>query len=175
MASVQAHAAVAPPLGGVKKPFIARRGEHGLAQVVDLSLELLHAEKIGLMFGEPVEESLAHRGANAVEIERGNAKHGDNQQTRTGGWLPAERGRKPPERVAGPTITGQAGPGHGLPVVGKGGTLMRRFLPVQRGSRCGGGAGSAPTEPPSHQPPTTSQKVTHESRSFPGPDRKSVG
>src|SRR5690606_35555560 len=75
-AAIDRHAAVALLGGGVAKPgAIARRQEFRPDQLVFLGLGLLHAEHVGLLLGEPIEEALAGCRAQAVGVEADDA-HG---------------------------------------------------------------------------------------------------
>src|SRR5690606_11732290 len=73
---VDGHAAVALLRGGVAEPGLVAGGQElRPRELVLLGLGFLDAEDVGVLRGEPVEESLAGRRAQAVGVEAGDA-HG---------------------------------------------------------------------------------------------------
>jgi len=79
-AGVDTDAAVAFFLGVVKSAAEAvARHEFGL-EVGGLRLEFLHADDVGALSGQPVEEAFGGGGADAVEVGRYNAHRGFIQE-----------------------------------------------------------------------------------------------
>ena len=62
-ARVDGDAAVPGPMRRKDVPLKAADRERAIRQLLFLSLDLLHAEHVGLLPREPAEESLARRGA----------------------------------------------------------------------------------------------------------------
>ncbi|GAB1461353.1 hypothetical protein MASR2M50_31280 [Thauera sp.] len=71
--AVDADAAVALLLRGVEPAPHARRRAHLGAQVGVLRLELLHAQEVGLLRGQPVEQALGAGRADPVEVQGDDA------------------------------------------------------------------------------------------------------
>src|SRR5262249_26782979 len=70
LATIDTDAAVTGALGEVEVAAIARRRAQRRGEIAIATLDLLHAHQVGALSGEPIQEPLVDRRADAVKIER---------------------------------------------------------------------------------------------------------